>query len=121
MSVTKVYGEDAAGVTRVLKIDSGGAMQSVSAQDFSPHCNALLMAADTERTFVVPDGMHYVSFFSTTINVYVRKNATVTIPVADITDGTAGEPNPVLLRVEPGDTLHIRSATAGIVSVIFYA
>lgn len=83
------------------------------------YINNYILAANTSKTVTVPDGAHY-AIFSATNDIWVEINGTVAVPSGDVTDGTGSELNPVIRRVNPGDSIGVISEYATLLSVAFY-
>jgi hypothetical protein len=92
--------------------------------------DARVLAAGVEETHTIPTWndaasvAHQANFvlFAANCDFYVRWDATVAVPAADVTDGTAGELNPTLRAVPAGvTTCHIISPQGGVVTMSWFA
>ena len=97
------------------KQGSGG----FSALPLSDYIDAKILAANTNETFTVPAGAHFV-IFGGTADFYAKRGGTAAVPT-DTADGTASMLNPYILAVEPGDTIGVISTPANtIVTAAYY-
>jgi len=85
----------------------------------SDYIDAEYLAAGTEGEATVPARAKLV-LFSATADFYFILGDTVTVPAANIEDGTAGELNPVVRVVEPGDIIHLISPWTCVVTMAYY-
>jgi hypothetical protein len=109
--------------------NSANSGQSDFCPPMSDYVNTLLMAANVARDLVVPPLMHKVFLVCNTANVFywvkdknqVGNVGAATIPVGDITNGSAPMLCPTGLTVVPGQTLSIITSRDNIIIVaIFY-
>lgn len=80
---------------------------------------ARVLAASTAETNAVPSGATKV-FFAATGNFFARPDGTVTVPSADVTDGTAGEINPTVWDVSGVTNIMVIADSAITVTLSFY-
>lgn len=90
------------------------------AVSFASYVDALVLTAGVAQTVTVPAWARFV-LFSRENPIYVRRNATATVPSVSVLDGTASEMDPDFRAVSGGDTLSIVSAYVGKVTLAFYA
>lgn len=64
----------------------------------------------TPVTYTVPAGVVALKF-ACTVDFYARKNAAVSVPAANVTDGSAPMLNPVFVQVQGGDTISLDTGT----------
>jgi hypothetical protein len=106
-------------------------MQNVSKNNFlsqpvglvaSDYINAVVLAAGVAKRISVPAGANYVKFSSTAFPYYVRWSTTIdaTVPVADVTDGSAPELNPDQANIRSLTSFSIISPSACTVTASFY-
>lgn len=94
--------------------------ENMVGRNYSDFIGNAFLAANTEKTVTIPTGASFVIMRYTGV-CYVRIDGTVIVPTTDITDGTGGELNPELLKIYGATAIHIISASAGIVSLSWYA
>jgi len=85
----------------------------------SDYIDAAFLAATVEGTATVPARAGLV-IMTATADFYFRYGATVAIPAADVTDGSAGELNPMVRMVEAAAVLHFISPWACVVTLAYY-
>ena len=95
------------------------AIGNAPAAPFTKESNTLVLAASTEETLAVPSGYRMV-LFTSTADFWATIGGTAAVPAADITNGSSAELNPVLRRVDDGDTISVISATDAIVHMAFF-
>jgi hypothetical protein len=93
------------------------------APPISDYKNVLVLAANTAQAFTVPAGKFkvYLTASVSGVALYVKKNATATIPSSNVTDGSGPMLNPGGRQVSPGDTISCICADACVVVAEFYA
>ena len=80
----------------------------------------IVLVANTEQTINIPTAASFVIPSCTGI-VYVKIDGTVTVPSGNIVDGTAGEINPELLKIDGASTIHLIAPVACVCSLSWYA
>lgn len=80
---------------------------------------ARVLAASVVETNAVPTGATKV-FFAATGTFYARPDATVTVPAADVTDGTAGEISPTVWDVTSVTNIMVIAPADCVVTMSFY-
>lgn len=80
---------------------------------------ARVLAASVVETNAVPSGATKV-FFAATGTFYARPDATVTVPAADVTDGTAGEISPTVWDVTSVTNIMVIAPADCVVTLSFY-
>ena len=103
----------------VLNLKPAASGQNVWARTAPGHVNNLVLAASTVETNAVPTSARFV-FFASTGNFYARPDGTVTVPGADITDGTGGEVTPTVWDVSTVTNIMVIAPAACVVTLSFY-
>ena len=85
----------------------------------SDYIDTEYLTAGVEGEATVPERATLV-LFSATADFYFTVGSTVVVPSENIEDGSAGELNPVVRIVTPGDILHLISPWACIVVMAYY-
>ena len=84
------------------------------------YTDALFLLANASQTQTVPTGAAFV-VFSGTCNFYAKTGASVAVPGATTTDGTAPQLNPAAWWLSTGPTqISVISAVACTVTLSFY-
>ena len=81
--------------------------------------NDYVLVALTNKAVTVPAGAHFAAITSTA-DIWVKYGGVAAVPTADVTDLTGSELNPIIRRVEPGQTIGVISAYAAKISITFY-
>lgn len=102
-----------------LNLKPAASGQNVFARTAPGKVDALVLAASVIETNAVPTGARFV-FFAATGNYYARPDGTVTVPSADITDGTSGEINPTVWDVSAVTNIMVIAPAACVVTLSFY-
>ncbi len=79
----------------------------------------IILVANAMKSVLVPEGATLVEFKATN-NFYSKFDANVTIPVADVTNGTAGELNPDKRIIKGVTTINLIAAASTKVTLSFY-
>lgn len=86
----------------------------------SDNINHLMLSANVEQTFIVPNEADYCIFQSFN-EFYVNLGATATVPNANVINGSGSIPVPLGLFVRPGEVLHVISAESNArVTLMFF-
>lgn len=88
----------------------------------SVHVDARVMGIATRESYTLPAGARFV-VFSANGDFYAKPNdgsSNVAVPGADVTDGTAGELNPLIWDVQGVTTIGLISPAACVVTMAVY-
>lgn len=102
-----------------LNLKPAASGQNVWARTAPGYVCARVLAASTVETNAVPTGARFC-FFAATGTFYARPDATVTVPAADVTDGTAGEVSPTVWDVSNVTNIMVIAPAACVVTLSFY-
>jgi hypothetical protein len=94
--------------------------QATFAVPFADHINVQTLAPTVAETVTIPSGARYV-VFSSTADFYARINATATIPVGDVTNGSGSEMNPSIRQLKDVTSLSVISPSACTITMAFYS
>lgn len=114
------YAAESASVVELRGIwvqDIGG--QPLMGLNRPQHTDAVVLSANTAKTYTIPTGARY-ALFSANADFYVDYSGTAAVPAEDVTDGSAGEMNPVLRSVDGLTSISIVSASSCIVTISVY-
>jgi len=87
---------------------------------FSSYVDVLVLEANVPQSLVVPPGASFASF-SGNVDIWVTTRGVAAVPSISSDDGSAPELNPGTRRVSAGTTISVVAATAGSVSVAYFA
>lgn len=90
-----------------------------SAIPFAEVVNAYKLTANVAQAIDVPAGAN-IAVFSCDNDFYAKPGATVTVPAANVTDGTAGELNPVARGVGKLTQIAVISPVSSTLTVSYY-
>jgi hypothetical protein len=94
------------------------------ARPLSDNVHAYVLGANTRQAIAVPPGANFAVFSTDGCNIYVKPNdgsSLVTLPVANMTDGSAGELNPLMITLANVQTIGVISPEGGVLSVAWFA
>jgi hypothetical protein len=88
----------------------------------SVHVDARVLGIATRESYTLPSGAKFV-IFSANGDFYAKPDdgaSNVAVPGADVTDGTAGELNPLVWNVEGATSIGLIAPAACIVTMAVY-
>ena len=85
----------------------------------SDYIDAAYLTATVEGTATVPARAGLV-IMTATADFYFRYGATVALPAAAVTNGSAGELNPIMRMVVAAGVIHLISPWACVVTLAYY-
>lgn len=101
-----------------MRATAAGPEASFTAK-FADETDALVFAAAGTKTIDVPAG-YKVAGFSSTVDFWVRQGPALTIPTADVIDGSAPTLNPANRWLGGATKLTVGVSVPGIVCIAWY-